>query len=259
MTFNKRILFQSALLLPLISPAVTFDVEGLRYNVISMSDKTVEVAIIPKSISYPSQTTYKGDIIIPSKVTYNDIEFDVIGIGQSAFSSGGSQLTSVKLPESITYIGFGAFAYSSYITELNLPKNLTSIGAAAFRDTGIKSIVIPNSVTDFQSTIFYDCRNLESVVLPQNLSSIPESTFQGCSSLSTVNIPSKVTSIGDAAFMGCSSLHKCELPNTITELGNGCFYGAAIDSITVPEGVTAIKQNTFYNCQNLSYVILPKQ
>lgn len=97
-------------MIPLLSSAVTFDVEGIRYNILSQQDKTVEVAIIPKSISYPSYSTYAGDFNIPAKVTFNEIEYDVIGIGPNAFSEC-SKLGTITLPNSIKYIGFGAFIF----------------------------------------------------------------------------------------------------------------------------------------------------
>ena len=96
---KHSILLLICFLATFISNAVTFDVDGLRYNIISMTDKTVEVAIIPKSISYPSYSTYKGDIVIPEEVVHNDVTFDVIGIGDHAFSN--SSITSVSIPNSV--------------------------------------------------------------------------------------------------------------------------------------------------------------
>lgn len=53
----RKILLIFGLIFPILSFAVTFDVDGLRYNILSQKDRTVEVAIIPKSLSYPSYST----------------------------------------------------------------------------------------------------------------------------------------------------------------------------------------------------------
>ena len=83
----KKILFLLfCLTVHLVAVAVTFDVDGVRYEIISQSDRTVSVAIIPKSLSYPSYSTYTGDYNIPKSVQFNGITFDVIGIGTNAFS-----------------------------------------------------------------------------------------------------------------------------------------------------------------------------
>ena len=44
-TIMKQLLAFSLLFVAVVANAVTFDVDGLRYNVISMDERTVEVAI----------------------------------------------------------------------------------------------------------------------------------------------------------------------------------------------------------------------
>lgn len=254
---KHSILLLICFLATFISNAVTFDVDGLRYNIISMTDKTVEVAIIPKSISYPSYSTYKGDIVIPEKVVYNDVTFDVIGIGDHAFSN--SSITSVSIPNSVKYIGLGAFSYAYKFSNIDLPDNLTSIDAAAFRDTYITEITIPNSVTELGSTIFMSCPYLKSVVLPNGISEIKEDMFDGCKALETIQIPNSVTSIGSHAFMNTSNLKECVIPSGVTNIGNGCFYGSGVTAIIIPERVTQLGTSTFYNCRNLETVVMPQR
>ena len=244
------------LFVAVVANAVTFDVDGLRYNVVSMDEHTVEVAIIPKSISYPTYSTYTGDIIIPEKVSYNSIIFDVIGIGDHAFSN--SSVKSVSIPATVKYIGFGAFAYAYSIKTIDLPTGLQSIGAAAFRDSGLTEITIPNSVTELETTIFSNCTSLQSVVLPDRLTEIPQDMFHKCSSLKEIQIPSTVTSIGSSAFMSTSSLTECELPAGLESLGAYSFYYSGISSMIVPDGVKVLGDGTFYSCKNLEYIVMPK-
>ena len=44
-TIMKQLLAFSLLFVAVVANAVTFDVDGLRYNIISMDERTVEVAI----------------------------------------------------------------------------------------------------------------------------------------------------------------------------------------------------------------------
>ena len=44
---------------------------------------------------------YTGDVVIPSKVTYEGVEYDVTSIGNRAFSACFN-LTNVTIPESVT-------------------------------------------------------------------------------------------------------------------------------------------------------------
>ena len=173
----------------------TFDVDGLRYEILSQEDQTVELAIKPKSISYPTYSTYSGDITIPSEVVFNGRAYKVVAIGNHAFSNCYS-LGEIFIPQSVESIGFGSFSYSN-ISEIVLPGNLKSIGAAAFRDSDIKEIIIPESVKEIESTVFANCRNLQKVqILTNQIDGIPDNTFDSCSSLKEVNIPSSVKYLG---------------------------------------------------------------
>lgn len=259
-TFAKKAMKYIACLLSLFVTvmvhAVTFDVDGLRYEIISQTDRTVSLAIIPKSISYPSYSTYTGDINVPATVTFNGITFDVIEIGENAFSSCYS-LGTVTIPASIKTIGFGAFSYSN-ITHIELPAGLESIGSAAFSNSYLEEIVIPENCNELGSTIFNNCRYLKKVVLESsNLRSIPEHAFENCISLSSVNIPSTVTSLGEFAFRGTSSLENITIPEQCNVIGQYCFYKCGVTSLKIPDNVTELRGEMFRDCKNLQSIELP--
>lgn len=240
----------------LLAFAVTFDVEGVRYEIISQSDHTVSVAIIPKSISYPSYSTYQGDFNIPETVQFNGITFDVIGIGANAFSEC-KKLGKVTLPNTIKFIGFGAFSYSS-LESLTLPEGLDSIGAAAFRDSNLKEITLPESLRVLESTMFNRCYSLTKVnILSKYLTSIPESTFEECTSLAEISIPESVVSIGAYAFRNTSSLASIHIPSQVKEIKSYCFYMSGITSIDIPEGLTIIGNKGFQECRKLESINIP--
>lgn len=253
----KRLLFVLfCLTINIIAFPVTFDVDGVRYEIISQSDRTVSVTIIPKSLSYPSYSTYSGDFSIPETVQFNGITFDVIGIGTHAFSECRS-LGKVTLPNSIRFIGFGAFAYSS-LKSLILPEGLDSIGAAAFRDSDLEEITLPKSLRVLESTVFYRCYSLTKVrILSDRISAIPESSFGSCSVLKEINIPESVLSIGSSAFMQTQNLYVINIPSKVKEIGPSCFYNSGILSIDIPDAVTELDGQMFYGCKNLKTIKLP--
>ena len=81
--------------------------------------------------------------------------------------------------------------------------SVTSIGYRAFRQSGITSITIPESVTSIGESAFYGCTGLTSVTIPEGVTSIGQLAFRDCNNLTSVTIPGSVTSIGDSAFGGC--------------------------------------------------------
>ena len=253
----KKLIFLLGICLSFYAKAVTFDVDGLRFEILSQDNQTVELAIKPKSISYPTYSTYSGDINIPSEVVFNGRTYKVVAIGDHAFSECTS-LGNIIIPQSVESIGFGAFSYSN-ISEISLPDNLKSIGAAAFRDSDIKEIIIPESVKDIETTIFANCRKLQKVqILTKQIDGIPDNTFDGCSSLKEVNLPSSVKYLGKSAFYDTQSLEQLDIPSSCTEIGSNCFYYSGLTYIEIPDGVTELKGEMFANCSNLEVVDLPQ-
>lgn len=157
--------------------AYDFESDGVYYNIIDNVLKQVEVTHSgnPKNNQYQ-----RGTYNLPDVVRYEDVEYHVTSIGDSAFFSCRAWF-SVNIPQSVTRIGNAAFFNCTSLESVNIPQSVTSIGNAAF---------------------FY-CRTLQSVDIPFGITSIGDSTFFRCSGLISVNIPQSVTSIGNSAFEGC--------------------------------------------------------
>jgi hypothetical protein len=106
-----------------------------------------------------------------------------------------------------------------------IPNSVTSIGYEAFADCGnLISVTIPNSVTSIGSYAFLGCTNLTSVTIPNSVTTIGTLTFAGCTSLTSVTIPDSVTTIGDDAFETCWALTSVTIPDSVTSIGNYAFY-----------------------------------
>ena len=84
--------------------------------------------------------------------------YTITEIGDSAFSPKAGmgnpvpEITSIVMPNSITYIGGSAFELCSKLTSVVLPESLTHIGSYAF----------------------YNCDNLTNITFPDNLEKIGE-------------------------------------------------------------------------------------
>ena len=71
----------------------------------------------------------------------------VTTIGGSAFS-GCNGLTGVVIPNSVITIGGDAFEYCSHLTSVAIGHGVTSIGGDAFWYSSLRSVTLPNSVTN---------------------------------------------------------------------------------------------------------------
>ena len=140
----------------------------------------------------------------------------------------------------MTSIWSSAFEYCSSLTSVEIPNSVTWIDDYAFKDcSSLTSVTIPDSVTSIRKDTFAYCRSLTSVEIPNSVTSIGDEAFEDCSSLTSVTIPDSVTRIGYSVFSGCSSLTSVEIPNSVTSIGNYAFgyyhyYGyKKIDGFTI--------------------------
>ena len=232
---------------------------------------------------YITETKYT----IPS--AYKGLPVTKIGSNNNAVFRDCKNLTSITIPDSVTYIGEYTFSGCSSLTSVTVDKNnttyksenncilskdgktlnlgckssiipnsVTSIGNSAFSGrSSLTSITIPNSVTSIGKSAFGGCSSLKSVTIPDGVTSIGEYTFSGCSSLKSITIGNGVTSISDYAFRGCSSLTSITIGNGVTSIGKKAFSGcSSLKSVTIPDGVTSIGYMAFNECDSLTSITI---
>lgn len=100
---------------------------------------------IPENVTEINSSVFRGNENITS-VTIPD---QVKNIGRNTFR-GCSNLAEINIPNSVTKIEYGIFANCSSLAEVEIPENVTTIEETAFRDTAMKSITIPKSVTSIE-------------------------------------------------------------------------------------------------------------
>ena len=64
----------------------------------------------------------------------------------------------------------------------------------------LKSVTLPNSITEIGNRAFYNCTSLNTIAIPDGVTSIGDKSFAGCNSISTITIPNSVNAIGESAF-----------------------------------------------------------
>ena len=177
--------------------------QTLYYNITDATNYYVEVTS-PGNGSWSGYTAPTGDLVVPSIVANGGVDYQVVAIGASAFSSCSNLLT-VELPNSVKTLGYRAFYFCSKITAITLPDALETIGEQAFSSCSkLTSIDIPNTVTAIGESAFSACSLLESIVIPNSMTTIEIALFYNCTKLATVELPNTITSIGASAFSYCN-------------------------------------------------------
>jgi len=155
-------------------------------------------------------------------------------------------------------------AYNDNTSEIIIPaqyegKDVVAVDDKVFyKNKKIKSVVIPDTVTEIGASVFKKCKNLENVQFGNNIISIGGECFKDCVSLKEAVLPDGITEIKGEAFMGCSSLKNVVLPENITEIRGNTFENcSSLESVEIPSGVERIAAHAFYGCSSLAHVFVP--
>ena len=86
---------------------------------------------------------------------------------------------------------------------------------------------------------------IRTVVIPDTVTQIGYQAFANCAGLLEVTIPDSVTEIGYGAFSGCTSLKLDKLPKNLEKIGEGAFGLCIFDDLVIPDSVTIIDKYAF--------------
>ena len=278
--FCKRTLLSALLvLLAFAGMAQTFTVNDLNYEV---NPDGVSVTLTGHVDGYNAT----GPLDIPASVNHDGTDYAVTTIGNCAFLYY-FYLTSLTIPNSVTTIEGGAFAYCSGFTgDLVIPNSVTTIEESAFFTcySFDGDLVIGNAVTTIGDGAFNSCDGFRGVLnIPSSVTSIGSDAFRYCKfsgitvdpantvydsrdncnaiirtstnelvtgCVNTV-IPGSVTAIGDNAFCGIDEMTSVQIPESVTSIGAGAFafcFGLTGD-LTIPNSVRTIGSGAFFQCE----------
>ena len=121
--------------------AYDFEVNGIRYEIISLDDMTCKVIA--------NTEKYAGAISIPASVEYNGRSFNIIAIGDKAFQNC-TEVSELHLESAseLSEIGSSAFKGCTSLTTVTIPSQCNILGYNAFFGcSSLKTIIIPESST----------------------------------------------------------------------------------------------------------------
>lgn len=192
-----------------------------------------------------------SDFIVPDEID---------GIPVTYVKKLEPDLTSIKLPSSITQISSDAFLSKSNIKSLTITDgapNLIKIGEKSFSGcSSIEELDLSNSkLTSIPEGAFAYCKNLKTIKLPSTITSIGDEAFYNCQSLTNIKGLDKcnLKSIGSAAFSNCKALENLDFSqSTFTNVPSKAFHGcSALAKITLPNTLTTIGGYAFYACYGI--------
>ena len=131
----------------------------------------------------------------------------------------------------------------------------------------IKTIVIPEGVTEIGDNAFFGCINLTTITIPSTVSSIGFGAFAYCSGLTSIivdennpffdsrnNCNAIISKDGTGLISGCKNT---TIPNSVTDICDYAFSGCTgLTNIKIGENITYIGRFAFAECSNVASIIV---
>jgi hypothetical protein len=186
--------------------------------------------------SYEEETPIDYDIYYTQgKVDYTDNQ----GVNYTFVDEKTAEVTQGF--QQHTILGSGGLDYYSgsniAVADIVIPaeiegRTVVGIGDIAFANAELNSVVLPETLKYIGWNGFFGC-GFEQITVPNSLENIGYGAFTECSALKSFKIPEKISVIDEFTFSECSALEEINLEN-----------------------ITFIGQSAFYECENLTKVVL---
>ena len=257
-----------------IPSGITYLKNGLFENCTAL-----ESAALPEALKQIGDKVFKG----AEKLTAVNMPSGVTDIGAEAFY-GCEALTGFVdsdgvirfyLPEGITAVSDGCFAYCPLKTSFTIPDRIVSIGDAAFKYTYLTELTISESLKSIGAEAFRYSK-LRDLTIPDSLESLGENAF-AAGEFTSATVPVKfiynirswldhaailksltVTGTGtvghdpnggvavSAPLDEYDNIETVVIENTVTGIGVAAFAGISnLKTVTIGNGVKTIGDNAF--------------
>ena len=206
-------------------------------------------------------------------LTRINIPEGVTSIGDSAFLMCGS-LTRLTIPDSVTSIEGNPFRHLAAEIMVS-PQNpaISVVDGVVFNKDGTRLIAcpsnkagayaIPQGVLEIGTHAFENCNDLTDVTIPASVASIVGNPFDFAQLELKLAPENPDFSLIDGVLFDQTGtrllVYPCgrpgdtyEVPEGTVEIGEFAFAGCQqLSAVTIPESVTVIGSNSFWNCENL--------
>ena len=196
-----------------------------------------------------------------SALTYNSYAYEVLEDDTVKLTGYRDFYTEdVFVPKEIdgkpvAVIGDNVFKGKSAIKSVVIPETVTEIGSFAFYDCiHLDELIMGKGVKKLGTRCFTNCKALRAVNL-QNIEEIGESVFHNCTALEQLNMGSSLKTIGKNAFYGCKLLNMIRFSTVLESIGDYAFYNnIAIEELILPASLKFIGNSAFAGCKKLASV-----
>ena len=272
----------------------SFTYGGKTYDVKEIGDKAFYGRSEITTVTIPDTVIKIGNQAFSNCNDLKEITFskNLQSIGNYAFSN--TSLSSIDLPESLNFMGIGAFGtatldniylldhlYGSIEDNESLKRSHWGAKYAKLHWKDRIEIPIIVRVRDYEydideNSIYKYTGSEKKIDIPRVINYIIDdkspdnvteliveklgsNAFKNAT-MTSVNIPNSVTEISSSVFANCSQLTDVVIPNSVETIGYNAFMGCSnLSKIDFPSNLKKLGNNVFYQCTLLKSVKIPKK
>ena len=201
--------------------AITRISSGLFENCSSLTTVQASSALTSIGSRAFAETSALSSFTFPQTLT---------AVGEESFT--GSGIVTANLPQSVTYLGAGAFADCTKLVYAQVPAAIQAVRERTFRNcTELKNVSIPEGIRYIGAAAFQNDVSLQTVDFAQSLLTICDNAFEGSGVGEGLVLPPALRTIGSRAFAGCMRLTSLTIPSDVRKMGSQAFADGSSPSI----------------------------
>lgn len=211
-----------------------------------------ENVVVPAKVGeYPVEI---GKMAFANNQTLKSVEIPgaIDATGELAFYNC-TALTTLKLNEGTTTVSYGSFSGCTALTGVVLPNSVWKLDMAAFKGCTALDAIDLNKVTTIEDGAF-NASGLKSIVIPETLQYVEEQSFMECVSLEKVEWYAKIN-IREEMFAYCYALKDVTITEGVPRIYDSCFRRCTgLETITFPSTIQRYYAHAMYGCTSLKSI-----
>lgn len=203
---------------PVINVTVSEEnsIDTWDYNLCTKNNVTYEKTSDNTAYIKSCDSTIKGEVVLPSKITVNNVEYDVTEINEDALKSC-SGITALNIQVPLTNLNMDLISGCTNLTKLTIPSSITNIDDKVCDLLENITVAEDNTVYSSEDGVLFNKdksmiikypknKKNTSYVVPDSVKEISANAFKDNKDLSTILIKDNVEIIDATAFDGCDNL-----------------------------------------------------